>query len=96
VVVGLSVRLEFKCTNNQAEYEALLFGLEHLQDMGVRSVKAFGDSQLVVQQMRGESQCFGGILNKYLERCMNIIDVLESFCITYIHRAQNAKADALA
>jgi ribonuclease HI len=96
VVVELSVKLEFKCTNNQAEYEALLFGLEHLRDMGVQSVKAFGDSQLVIQQIRGESQCFDGILNEYLERCMNIIDVLESFCITYIPRAQNAKADALA
>jgi ribonuclease HI len=96
VVVELLARLEFKCTNNQAEYEALLFGLEHLRDMGVRSVKAFGDSQLVVQQIRGESQCFDGILNEYLERCMNIINVLESFCITYIPRAQNAKADALA
>jgi ribonuclease HI len=95
-VVELSVRLEFKCTNNQAEHEAKLFGLEHFQDIGVRSVNAFDDSQLVVQQIRGESQCFSGIINVYLEKCLSIINMLESFRITHIPRAQNAKADALA
>jgi ribonuclease HI len=42
-------RLEFACTNNQTEYEAFLHGLDYLQDMGVKSIKAFGDSMLVVQ-----------------------------------------------
>jgi ribonuclease HI len=37
------------CTNNQAEYEALLFGLELLDYVGVKYVKAFGYSQLFVQ-----------------------------------------------
>jgi ribonuclease HI len=32
----IAVRLEFACTNNQSEYEALLCGLEMLKDMGVR------------------------------------------------------------
>jgi hypothetical protein len=41
-------RLETYCTNNQAEYEALLFSLELLSCMGVKHVKAFGDSQLVI------------------------------------------------
>jgi ribonuclease HI len=37
-------RLETYCTNNQVEYEALLFGLELLSCMGVNHVKEFGDS----------------------------------------------------
>jgi ribonuclease HI len=45
----LFVRLEFMCTNNQAEYEGLLHGLEFLRDMGVTVVEASGDSKLVVQ-----------------------------------------------
>jgi ribonuclease HI len=44
-----SSRLKIYCTNNQAEYEALLFGLKHLNCIGVKHVKEFGDSQLVVQ-----------------------------------------------
>ena len=47
-VFEFSNRLEDGCTNNQVEYEALLFGLEILQSMGVKHVKAFGDSILVV------------------------------------------------
>jgi ribonuclease HI len=55
--------------NNQDEYEALLFGLELLNYMGVTHVKIFGDSQLVVQQILGEFQCLDGMLNDCLERC---------------------------
>jgi ribonuclease HI len=42
-------RLDHDCTNNQTEYDALLFGLEILRDMGVEHVEAYGDSLLVVQ-----------------------------------------------
>jgi ribonuclease HI len=44
----LAIRLEFGCTNNQTEYEALLNSLETLIEMGTRVVVAFGDSKLVV------------------------------------------------
>jgi ribonuclease HI len=50
----VSIRLEFWCTNNQAEYEALLSGLEILLEVGADQADIFGDSQLVVQQMKGE------------------------------------------
>jgi ribonuclease HI len=43
-----SVHLEFFCTNNQVEYEAILLGLQILSSMGVKHVEAFGDSLLVV------------------------------------------------
>jgi len=38
-------------TNDQVEYDALLFGLEVLQSMGMKHIEAFGDSLLVVQQV---------------------------------------------
>jgi hypothetical protein len=37
-VFDLSARLEFACMNNQTKYEALLYSLEYLRDMGVRDV----------------------------------------------------------
>jgi ribonuclease HI len=67
VSFDFSSRLKTYCTNNQVEYEALLFGLELLSFMGVKHVRAFGDSQLVVQQVLEEYQCFDGTLNNYLE-----------------------------
>jgi ribonuclease HI len=65
VDIDLSVRLEFPCTNNQIEYSSLFHGLEYLRDLGERDVDVFGDSNLIVPQIRGESQCLDGVLNSY-------------------------------
>jgi ribonuclease HI len=92
----LSVRLEFMCTNNQAEYEGLLHGLEFLRDMGVTVVEALGDSKLVVQQINGKSQCLDGALNCYCDKCLYIIRTLEAFRISHISREENRKANELA
>jgi ribonuclease HI len=48
--IEMSSRLNFYCTNNQTEYQALLFGLIMLRSMGVKHVEVCGDSLLVVQQ----------------------------------------------
>jgi ribonuclease HI len=85
------------CTNNQAEYEALLFGLEILSSMKVRHVEAFGDSLLVVQQVSGECQCLEGSLNAYLDKCLDVIkSSFDEFCIHYIPRHENSRANDLA
>ena len=39
----LSYKLTFECTNNVAEYEALLLGLNALKDMGEKRIEVFGD-----------------------------------------------------
>jgi ribonuclease HI len=53
VIFEQSVRLEYFCTNNQAEYEAILLGLWILSSMGVKYVESFSDSLLVMQQVTG-------------------------------------------
>jgi hypothetical protein len=40
-------------TNNQAEYEALLRGLQYLKEAKAISVEIFGDSELVIKQLNG-------------------------------------------
>ena len=45
---SLSYKLNFECTNNVAEYEALLLGLNSLKDMGEKRVQFMGDSELVI------------------------------------------------
>jgi hypothetical protein len=44
-----SVRLEYFCMNNQAEYEAILLGMQILSSMGVKHVEAFSDLLLVAR-----------------------------------------------
>jgi hypothetical protein len=58
VYIDLSIRLVFACTNNQVDYKSLLHGLVFLRDLGARDVDGFGDSNLIMQQIRG-----GGVAN---------------------------------
>ena len=46
----LSCRLEFECTNNTAEYEALVQGLRKVIELKVSNLKVFGDSEIIVKQ----------------------------------------------
>ena len=48
------LRLMFPCTNNAAEYEALLHGLRMAKEMNLSRVRCFGDSDLVAQQVSGK------------------------------------------
>ena len=43
------LQLHFCCTNNMAEYEALLYGLRMAKEMNIKRIRCFGDSDLVAQ-----------------------------------------------
>ena len=88
--------MQEESTNNQVEYEALLFGLEFLQSMGMKHVEAFGDSLLVGQQLSKVCQCYNGSLNAYLDKCLDIISSFDEFIIKHIPREENGKANTLA
>jgi hypothetical protein len=47
--VSLSFKLNFRTTNNIAEYEALLLGLNSSKEMGIKGLKVFGDADLMIQ-----------------------------------------------
>ena len=44
-------RLSFKCTNNMAEYEALILGLKLVTKLGAKRVFVMGDSELIIKQI---------------------------------------------
>jgi hypothetical protein len=64
--------------------------------MGARDVDVFGDSNLIVQQIRGDSQCLDGVLNSYRYRCLDIIKLFDRFNIKHIPREENSRANRLA
>jgi ribonuclease HI len=91
-----SARLEYFCTNNHDEYEAILLGLQIISSMGVKHVEAFGDSLLVVQQIAGTFQCFDGCLNAYVDKCLKIIALFDDFTVQQRSRDENTVANDLA
>jgi ribonuclease HI len=60
------VHLEFKETNNMAEYEATIFGLSTTLSLGVQQLLAKGDSQLIIKQVKGRCCCNDSQLAAYL------------------------------
>ncbi|KAL0462105.1 UNVERIFIED_CONTAM: hypothetical protein Slati_0098100 [Sesamum latifolium] len=49
-----AVKFEFKASNNEAEYKALVLGMRMAQDAGASHLLAYSDSQLIVKQVNGE------------------------------------------
>jgi ribonuclease HI len=93
VYIDLSIRLEVACNNNQVEYKSLLHGPEFLRNLGARDVDVFEDSNLIVQQVRGDSQCLDGVPNSYWDKCLDIIKLFDMFNIKHISRVENSQAN---
>ena len=47
-----TTRLDFDCINNVAEYESCIMGLQATLDKKVKNLKVYGDSALVIYQLR--------------------------------------------
>ena len=60
------LRLAFRASNNEAEYEALLAGLKAVRDVGAREVKVYLDSRLVVNQVHGSFEVRDPRMMEYL------------------------------
>jgi len=56
LLIEQALRFGFKASNNQAEYEALIVGMLLAKEIGVQSLLAKSDSQLVTGQVTGEYQ----------------------------------------
>jgi ribonuclease HI len=92
----LACRLEFECTNNVAEYEALLQGLRKALDMHIQNLIVFGDSEIVVRQVRNSIHCLTPHLKCYQSEVWSLINKFSAFNINSIPRSSNAEADLLA
>ena len=62
------MRFDFLTTNNEAEYEALVAGLDPAQVVGALSMVVYCDSQVVTSQVNGDYKCKGEWIKKYLEQ----------------------------
>ncbi len=52
-VACMAGRFLGEATNNVAEYEALIWGLENVRALGYSEVSVFADSELLVKQING-------------------------------------------
>jgi ribonuclease HI len=95
VVKELSRYLD-RTTNNVAEYEGLLMGLESLLQLGAKKIVVKSDSQLLVRQLNSEYRVKDEKLKVLFERAKNLLRQFESCRIVHIRREMNKLADRLA
>ncbi|KAL5580502.1 hypothetical protein UlMin_012944 [Ulmus minor] len=95
-LIQQAIRCGFKATNNEAEYEALIAGLNLAKDMGIKKLSIRSDSQLVVNQLLGSYQARDLKMASYLEHIKILQPAFEEFDILQIPRVDNSHADALA
>ena len=84
------------CSNNVAEYQALIIGMEIAQEIGIQKIEVRGDSQLVVKQIKGIYEVRKPDLVPYHQKAIEISSLFRKFDIVHVPRAQNAQANALA
>jgi ribonuclease HI len=85
-------RLDFSCTNNVAEYEALLLGLRKLKAMAILKT----DSQVISGHVDKSSKARDPKLEKYLDTVRRLEASFEGFSIKNIPRGENEHVDLLA
>ncbi|XP_039057119.1 uncharacterized protein LOC120200313 [Hibiscus syriacus] len=89
-------RLTFECTNNMVEYEACIMGIRAAIERKIKILEVFGDSALVIYQLRGEWMTRDSKLVEYKNLVMDLIKRFEEITFSYLPREENQMADALA
>jgi len=73
-------------TNNQAEYQALVKGLELLKEVRADAIEIFGDSMLVINQLAGIYECRSEVLITYYERSIKLLRGFKDFRLEHVPR----------
>ena len=89
-----AIRIGFKATNNEVEYEALLTELSVITELRVESLDAFNDSKLVVNQVQVDYLAKDIWMVAYLDEVKSMSMKIKDFNIRQIPREENKKTDA--
>ncbi|XP_057990584.1 uncharacterized protein LOC131172965 [Hevea brasiliensis] len=92
----ITVKLKFECTNNVVEYEACVSGLQAAIKMKIKKLKVYGDSALIIYQVKGEWQTRDPKLIPYQKYLIELIKKFDEITFTHLSHDKNQLADALA
>ncbi|XP_070665269.1 uncharacterized protein [Malus domestica] len=91
-----SLKLDFDCTNNQAEYEGLIISLGLLHDLRATRALVLGDSELVINQLNGSFRCMSCTLAPYHMVANYLAESFDGITFEHISWIHNTDADELA
>ena len=90
------IRLHFAASNNAAEYEALVNGLQIAVELGVRRLDVRGGSQLVVDQVMKDLNCHDPKMEAYCKLVRRLEDKFDGLELNHVARKFNEATDELA
>jgi ribonuclease HI len=85
-----------RATNNVAEYEALLMGLEALLALGKKNIRVQSDSELMVRQLTGQYRVRDPKLKALHEQALSLLRRFDRYTVVHVRREANKLADKLA
>jgi ribonuclease HI len=91
-----TVRLHFPTSNNMAEYEALLCGLQITTETGIKRLDVRGNSQLVINQVMKNASCHDENMEAYCNTVHALADNFYGIELNHVPRKYNEEADELA
>ena len=94
--IPFSARLTFECTNNMAEYKACIMGIEEAIDLRIQNLDIYGDSDLVINQIKGKWETHHPVLIPYKDYARRLLTFFNKVELHHIPRDENQMADALA
>lgn len=83
-------------TNNIAEYNALIYGLQEVLALGAKEVVINLDSELIAQQLKGEYRVRNINIRPLFEQAAHMFNGLDKVEVRHIDRKENKDADKLA
>ncbi|XP_028062982.1 uncharacterized protein LOC114266295 [Camellia sinensis] len=92
----LSYKLDFHCSNNEDEYEALVLGLIAAEKHSIKKIRIRGDSKLIVKQVSGQFVLKEPALATYRTTVQRFLDKFQKVEIEHVPRSDNKFSDVLA
>ena len=94
--IEYALRFGFHTSNNEAEYEAVIAGLNLAHSLEVDRLEICSDSQLVVRQIEDTYEAKSGRMILYLQKVRELLKQFVLVQVKHVPRAKNSRADALA
>ena len=84
------------CTNNIAEYKALILGLKGALAEGYKNLEVYLDSELLANQINGSYRVKNGNLKILMKEVRGLLTSFDSIQVKHVLRSSNSHADRLA
>jgi ribonuclease HI len=91
-----ALQLLFPASNNAAEYEALIHGLNIAVSLSIKKLMVYGDSLVVISQINKDWDCSTNSMGKHCAAVRKLEDKFEGLELHHVERDRNTAADALS